>query len=578
MNFIKRLLPLSACVAGAFFAARCTLFGVVCPVGCAYLSLMLTRDRLLPCVVAAVAGILTTSVGAHKYSYIIAFLLLVVVNWVLLYLRLEAADIGRGLVSAVCTLLGGMTAVVFDTGYIYAALLQAVLSGLLSVIFSAGVNALTDSGGERLAAALLLGFVFGGMADLSLFGVPLVILGVTLFMPYLMSKKIMTSTDSSYIRQSAVQRLNGFAASLESLGTAMRCVTDAATDTTSAERLSTALKKSRAMLSDELFGVSTLVRELARDISEELVPDSRLGKELKERAKRCGIPCREVLVKRNGSDELCEVSVVRRKGSCRECGATLIPLIGKAMGINMVRSCDVCHIEGKLCTLRLCAERNFRLTTYASVRIRAGSEVSGDSHTFMELKRGKYMLALSDGMGSGGRAKAESAASVELFEDFMEAGFNRELALEQINALLLMRAGDDDIFATLDICNVDLYKGTAEFVKIGAMPSFVADNDGVRIIGGGGLPIGIVEDACTDSTEVKLKDGDVIVMLTDGVVEAAPCAVGKENWIARIIDENRRMSPQALCDKILAATAERDGGEAKDDMTVMVVRVQKVRT
>jgi stage II sporulation protein E len=472
-------------------------------------------------------------------------------------------------------LIGGIFSAVFDTEYMLAAILQAVLSGLLSVIFAHGANALMD-GNEKYAASLLLGFVFGGMADLSVLGIPLVLVGVTLFVPYLMSKKIMTGADGRYIRQGAVQRLNGFAASLDSLATAMKSITDSTSGVSDTARLYIGLKKGRAMLSDELFGISALLKELAKDISKELVPDSRLGKELKGRVKRCGIACGEVLVKQNGESELCEVSIERRKGSCRECCATLIPLVSKTVGVNMVRCCDVCHIEGKRCTLRLCAERNFRLSTYAAVRICHGNDVSGDSHTFMELKRGKYMLALSDGMGSGGKARAESAASVELFEDFMEAGFDRDFALEQINTLLLMRAGDEDIFATLDICNVDLYSGTAEFVKIGAMPSFVSSNDGVRIIGGGGLPIGIVEDTCTDSTEVMLKDGDVIVMLTDGVVEAAPCAVGKENWLARIIDENRRLSPQALCDKILASAAETDGGVAMDDMTVMVAKVQRV--
>jgi stage II sporulation protein E len=194
----------------------------------------------------------------------------------------------------------------------------------------------------------------------------------------------------------------------------------------------------------------------------------------------------------------------------------------------------------------------------------------------MELGRGKYMLAVSDGMGSGGRAKEESAASVELFESFMEAGFQRDAALEQINSLLLMNADNEDIFATLDICNVDLYKGTAEFVKIGGMPSFICGDKGVRLVGGGGLPIGIVDRTETESTQLKLEDGETIVMVTDGVTEAAPCAIGKESWLAKRIDENRELPPEGLCEKITQLAIQASGGCVKDDMTVLVAKIWRV--
>lgn len=186
------------------------------------------------------------------------------------------------------------------------------------------------------------------------------------------------------------------------------------------------------------------------------------------------------------------------------------------------------------------------------------------------------MLALSDGMGSGGKAKEESAASVELFEDFMEAGFERDMVLEQLNSLLLMKAGGEDIFATLDICNINLYDGSAEFVKIGGMPSYLITEEGVRMIGGGGLPIGIMDSAESNSTELRLSDNDIIVMVTDGVTEAAPCLLGKEKWFAQVIEKYSDLQPDKLCDKLLEEAVKAGKGRIRDDMTVIAAKIWRV--
>ena len=76
--------------------------------------------------------------------------------------------------------------------------------------------------------------------------------------------------------------------------------------------------------------------------------------------------------------------------------------------------------------------------------------------------------------------------------------------------------------------------------------------------------------------ELKLESGDTIVMVTDGVTEAAPCAIGKENWLARLIDKNSALSPEKLCEKILDEAEAASGGVIKDDMTVLAARIWKV--
>ena len=74
-------------------------------------------------------------------------------------------------------------------------------------------------------------------------------------------------------------------------------------------------------------------------------------------------------------------------------------------------------------------------------------------------------------MGSGGRASEESCAAIELLEDFMETGFDKDIAIKMINSVLVLKSNEES-FSTLDMAIIDLYSGIAEFIKIGAVSSF----------------------------------------------------------------------------------------------------------
>jgi stage II sporulation protein E len=414
------------------------------------------------------------------------------------------------------------------------------------------------------------------MNDIYIVGFPFVILAMTAVLPFFMGKRVLAGADGKYIRQSTAARLKGFAGSLERLSESMSVICERVVDNKDSARLERALTKCRAVLCDELSCLSAQLRRIENELINELVPDSEAGRRISERLKACGIRFTDVLAyNHNGRYE---VRIIRRlNGDCTPCKARIASEASKALGVKMTIGNGICSRDGDNCILKLYEEHPYHISVYAAAKKRDGSPISGDSHTFMELKYGTYMLALSDGMGSGGKAKEESAASVELFEDFMEAGFERDAALDQINSLLLIRAGDEDIFATMDICNVDLYDGTAEFVKIGGMPGFIATKDGVKIIGSGGLPVGIVDKPETQSVEIKLSSGDVIVMVTDGVLDAAPCAVGKEKWLANIIGKYSSLAPEALCNKILEEAKKAGLGIVADDMTVIAARVWKTR-
>ncbi len=99
------------------------------------------------------------------------------------------------------------------------------------------------------------------------------------------------------------------------------------------------------------------------------------------------------------------------------------------------------------------------------------SEMSGDGILSIRLKDGKYLLALSDGMGSGEEAKQSSNKALKMLENLLLSGFDKNTSISLINTSLMNQ--NEEIFATLDIAIIDLYKGNVELIKSGACPTYI---------------------------------------------------------------------------------------------------------
>ena len=150
-----------------------------------------------------------------------------------------------------------------------------------------------------------------------------------------------------------------------------------------------------------------------------------------------------------------------------------------------------------------------------------------------------------------------------MVEHFYNAGFGDEAALNMINRMLMLKESDD--FAALDLCVFDLETAIAHFVKLGGVQSFVKRADIVDVIEPSALPIGIVEEAHPYTVSRMLSPTDCVVMVSDGVADA----LGADG-IKLILTRTDNISPQELCDKLLALATEHG---AKDDSTVVAVRL-----
>lgn len=215
-------------------------------------------------------------------------------------------------------------------------------------------------------------------------------------------------------------------------------------------------------------------------------------------------------------------------------------------------------------------KNKFKITIGVSKTAKANNTVNGDNNTIMRLEDGKYVIGLSDGMGSGEEAEKNSKLVIDMLEKFLKSGFDKNTAIKLINSLLLLKSEKDE-FATMDISVVDTQSGNVEFVKVGACPTFIKKKDRVEFVDSISLPVGIVENIDIDLADRKLDDGDYIIMVTDGIVDSNKEL--NEKWIQDLLEKTDIDNPQRLADVIIQESVDNCYGVAKDDMTVVVSKV-----
>lgn len=199
-----------------------------------------------------------------------------------------------------------------------------------------------------------------------------------------------------------------------------------------------------------------------------------------------------------------------------------------------------------------------------------GFNVSGDDFCFSELRNGKYLLALSDGMGVGQNAAKCSKRTLDLLGRFLEAGFDCDIALRIINSALVASSYDER-FSTVDMALIDTGTGLTDFIKAGSAASFVKRGSRVETVKGGSLPVGIMDEINPKIIRRDLKSGDMLVLVTDGVIDALSGYQDGEEQLKQLLGEMRTANPQEIAEDVLRKATF--GGNARDDMTVLVARL-----
>ncbi len=198
-----------------------------------------------------------------------------------------------------------------------------------------------------------------------------------------------------------------------------------------------------------------------------------------------------------------------------------------------------------------------------------GECISGDNFLIREFSDGSFIGALSDGTGSGERAATESEKALSLLERFCESGLSIKQYFTVCNGLIYLKR---DVLGsiTMDVMHVNLYTGEARFYKMGACETFVIRDEKIEKVESKQQVLGIKKDIRISDSSTFLKQGDVVVMMTDGLLE---CFESCQEELYTILKKAATMSPRELASHLLSVAIGISSASLSDDMTVLTYRV-----
>ena len=318
-------------------------------------------------------------------------------------------------------------------------------------------------------------------------------------------------------------------------------------------------RSGRILLADQAHGVASALKNCAVELCRRSENSAAAEDEITKRLAVRGISCPELSV------ESGEVSAVL-------CGKPDVNGVAKVISEALGREYALCdridYDDDKRCMI-FRAPPAYDAAFGAAYAVKDGEKVSGDTHSVIKINEHSFLMALSDGMGSGEYARKVSATAISLIEAFYRAEMPEGTVMKTINKLLSFNR--DERFACIDLAAINLESGSAEFVKIGSPAGIIMRRGEIKVLESESLPLGILENLRPAVSREKLNDGDIVVFMSDGVTSA----FSSSTELYSFLQGERPLNPQNLADKILAQALACKNGEAEDDMTVLCTRIYK---
>jgi len=339
------------------------------------------------------------------------------------------------------------------------------------------------------------------------------------------------------------------------------------------------LKDSKEVIGNQLLGVSQLLEAAASDLAVDIRFDNNLEKVIQSELELYGIFTKKVSTHNIEN----EMRISLTKESCagnQECKQEIIPILNQALDQKFQVSWNKCggHLGKQYCSLEITPTTTYRVETGVAQVSPGQKEISGDNYKVIDADDEETISILSDGMGRGERAALESQTTVDLLEKLITAGFDKKLAIKTVNSALLLRSAEE-VFATVDISAINCYTGQTEFIKVGSAPTFIKrDSRKIDLVKSTSLPIGIMDNIDIELTQqMQISPGDMIIMVTDGILDSQEDEIKQEEWMMRLLRNNLINDPQSLADYILEQAIEAKQ-EISDDMTVVVTKLNSYRS
>ncbi len=318
-------------------------------------------------------------------------------------------------------------------------------------------------------------------------------------------------------------------------------------------------KSGRRLLAEQAKGVAEVLKTRAVEFCRESDDYSKLERMITEALAANGVSCPEICVRGEKQREIAMTLV-----GCKNFNPVKKCVEDTVGGKYMLKSKT--QYDGEKCAYLLVRPPKYDAAFGVAFAVKDGERISGDTHSVIKINEHRFLMALSDGMGSGEYARKVSETAISLIEAFCKSEMPQDVMLDTINKLLCFNR--DERFTCIDAATVDLNTLSASFVKIGSPVGLIVRKGEIKVLESRSLPLGILDNLRPATSREQLKKNDVVVFMSDGVTSCFDGVSDLYDYIGTL----KPLNPQALADNILAAAKERALG-APDDMTVLCVRL-----
>jgi serine phosphatase RsbU (regulator of sigma subunit) len=208
---------------------------------------------------------------------------------------------------------------------------------------------------------------------------------------------------------------------------------------------------------------------------------------------------------------------------------------------------------------------------------RPARSIGGDYYDLLPLADGRFGITLGDVSGKGIPAAVMMASVQTLLRSLLQRECE-DLAgvLGNLNDTLYMSTTAER-YSTLFCGVISPDRTTLTYVNAGQVLPLLLHADGrLERLPGGGVPVALMPEVIYEQSRVTLESGDLLVVVSDGIVEACNRAgdFWEEDEVDRIVVAHGSGSlgelSKALCHAVDCYAC---GAEQYDDMTILAVRV-----
>ena len=328
-------------------------------------------------------------------------------------------------------------------------------------------------------------------------------------------------------------------------------------------------EQTKKNISNQLKNVSNAIKSMAKDIEKDIKAEEKYQAErleIVDLLRQKEIEVQDIMIKKDNRF-IVEIYLTRllENTKLEQIAEILTNILKESIVLNAEAT-----VGKKIVYL---SDDKYIMAIGMAQETKNNSKQSGDSILNIRLKDGKYLVAISDGMGSGKEAKNSSNQTLRLLENLLVSGFDKKASLDLINNALMNQ--NKETFATLDIAIIDLYEGNIEFIKSAACPTYIKKNKRVQMIKSNSLPTGILEESKLETFDKDINDGEIVVLCSDGILDSNVEYKNKELWIKYLLEDIETTNTQKIANLILEESVDNNYGIAKDDMSVVAFKFRQ---